>query len=158
MKKLILSILGILTITTAFSQTTLKVGNDTLMCFTKTQLNFIVKDIVGKTYNDSILKEANNQLLMYETNLNVCKAGLDSNNITISEYKKLVNIYKKDSVVVSEKVVLLKKNNIDLETVVTEQGKTINKNERTIKFLKKITVFAVPTSLVSIALILIMLF
>lgn len=128
------------------------------MCFTKTQLNFIVKDIVGKTYNDSILKEANNQLLMYETNLNVCKAGLDSNNITISEYKKLVNIYKKDSVVVSEKVVLLKKNNIDLETVVTEQAKTITKNERTIKFLKKITVFTVPTSLVSIALILIILF
>lgn len=158
MKKLILSILGILTITTAFSQTTLKLGNDTLMCFTKTQLNFIVKDIVGKTYNDSILKEANNQLLMYETNLNVCKAGLDSNNITISEYKKLVNIYKKDSVVVSEKVVLLKKNNIDLETVVTEQAKTITKNERTIKFLKKITVFTVPTSLVSIALILIILF
>lgn len=153
MKKLILLIVGVLITTTVFSQTTLKINNDTVMCFSKKELNFIVKDIVAKKYNDSILKETNNQLHLYSINLNVCENALDSTKTTINEYKKLVDIYKEDSVVNVSKIKLLNRNNDDLSIIINDKNRVITKQEKKIKVLRKVNTVSISALIIAVIII-----
>ncbi len=146
-------IVGVLITTTVFSQTTLKINNDTVMCFSKKELNFIVKDIVAKKYNDSILKETNNQLHLYSINLNVCENALDSTKTTINEYKKLVDIYKEDSVVNVSKIKLLNRNNDDLSIIINDKNRVITKQEKKIKVLRKVNTVSISALIIAVIII-----
>jgi hypothetical protein len=123
------------------------------MCFTKSELNFIVKDIVAKKYNDSILKETNNQLYLYSINLNVCENALDSTKTTINEYKKLVDIYKEDSVVNVSKIKLLNRNNDDLSIIINDKNRVITKQEKKIKVLRKVNTVSISALIIAVIII-----
>jgi hypothetical protein len=123
------------------------------MCFNKTQLNFIVKDIISKQYNDSILLEKNNLISLYNMNLDVCKNTLLTDSLVITEYKTLVQTYKKDSVVVGKKIVLLENNNKDLKTVIVQKDKDLVNSEKKIKRLKLFNKVTVVVSLLFVILI-----
>ena len=153
MKKLILLIVGVLVITTAFSQSILKINNDTVMCFNKKELSLLVKDIVAKKYNDSILKETNNQLYLYSTNLNTCVNALDSTKLTINEYKKLVDFYKEDSTIQTSKIKLLNRNNDDLYIMINEKNRVIAKQEKKIKVLKKVSTVSISALIIAVIII-----
>lgn len=140
-------------ITTAFSQSILKINNDTVMCFNKKESSLLVKDIVAKKYNDSILKETNNQLYLYSTNLNTCVNALDSTKLTINEYKKLVDVYKEDSTVQTSKIKLLNRNNDDLYIMINDKNRVITKQEKKIKVLKKVSTVSISALIITVIII-----
>lgn len=126
------------------------------MCFNKNELNFLVKDIVAKKYNDSILKETNNQLYLYSMNLDVCESTLDSTKLTINEYKKLVDVYKEDSTVQTSKIKLLNRNNDDLYIMINEKNRVIVKQEKKIKVLKKVSTVSVSALIIAVIIIILL--
>lgn len=126
------------------------------MCFNKSELNFLVKDIVAKKYNDSILKETNNQLYLYSMNLDVCESTLDSTKLTINEYKKLVDVYKEDSTVQTSKIKLLNRNNDDLYIMINEKNRVIVKQEKKIKVLKKVSTASISALIIAVIIIILL--
>lgn len=123
------------------------------MCFNKKELSLLVKDIVAKKYNDSILKETNNQLYLYSTNLNTCVNTLDSTKLTINEYKKLVDVYKEDSTVQTSKIKLLNRNNDDLYIMINDKNRVIVKQEKKIKVLKKVSTVSISALIIAVIII-----
>ncbi len=126
------------------------------MCFTKSELNFIVKDIVAKKYNDSILKETNNQLYLYSMNLEGCENIVDSTKLTIEKYKNLVDVYKEDSAVHVSKIKLLNRNNDDLYIMINEKNRVIVKQEKKIKVLKKVSTVSVTALIIAVIIIILL--
>lgn len=127
-----------------------------MMCFTKSELNFIVKDIVAKKYNDSILKETNNQLYLYSMNLEGCENIVDSTKLTIEKYKTLVNTYKEDSTVHVSKIKLLDRNNDDLYIMINDKNRVIVKQEKKIKVLKKVRTVSVTALIIAVIIIILL--
>ena len=123
------------------------------MCFNKKESSLLVKDIVAKKYNDSILKETNNQLYLYSTNLNTCVNALDSTKLTINEYKKLVDVYKEDSTVQTSKIKLLNRNNDDLYIMINDKNRVITKQEKKIKVLKKVSTVSISALIITVIII-----
>jgi hypothetical protein len=159
MKKLTLSIIGVLITTVVFSQTILTIvnKNDTLMCFNKNQLKSIVTDLESSKYNDMMISEYTSQIEIFKTNLNTCKLLIENDSVQITKYVKLVDVYKKDSVVKTEEIRLLKLNQADQKTIINNTNVLLSEAESKRKFWKTIAyttgTYSVVSTIILIAIL-----
>jgi hypothetical protein len=159
MKKLTLSIIGVLITTVVFSQTILTIvnKNDTLMCFNKNQLKSIVTDLESSKYNDMMISEYTSQIEIFKTDLNTCKLLIENDSVQITKYVKLVDVYKKDSVVKTEEIRLLKLNQADQKTIINNTNVLLSEAESKRKFWKTIAyttgTYSVVSTIILIAIL-----
>jgi hypothetical protein len=127
------------------------------MCFNKNQLKSIVTDLESSKYNDMMISEYTSQIEIFKTNLNTCKLLIENDSVQITKYVKLVDVYKKDSVVKTEEIRLLKRNQADQKTIINNTNVLLSEAESKRKFWKTIAyttgTYSVVSTIILIAIL-----
>jgi hypothetical protein len=127
------------------------------MCFNKNQLKSIVTDLESSKYNDMMISEYTSQIEIFKTDLNTCKLLIVNDSVQITKYVKLVDVYKKDSVVKTEEIRLLKLNQADQKTIINNTNVLLSEAESKRKFWKTIAyttgTYSVVSTIILIAIL-----
>jgi hypothetical protein len=127
------------------------------MCFNKNQLKSIVTDLESSKYNDMMISEYTSQIEIFKTDLNTCKLLIENDSVQITKYVKLVDVYKKDSVVKTEEIRLLKRNQADQKTIINNTNVLLSEAESKRKFWKTIAyttgTYSVVSTIILIAIL-----
>jgi hypothetical protein len=127
------------------------------MCFNKNQLKSIVTDLESSKYNDMMISEYTSQIEIFKTDLNTCKLLIENDSVQITKYVKLVDVYKKDSVVKTEEIRLLKLNQADQKTIINNTNVLLSEAESKRKFWKTIAyttgTYSVVSTIILIAIL-----
>jgi hypothetical protein len=127
------------------------------MCFNKNQLKSIVTDVESSKYNDMMISEYTSQIEIFKTDLNTCKLLIVNDSVQITKYVKLVDVYKKDSVVKTEEIRLLKLNQADQKTIINNTNVLLSEAESKRKFWKTIAyttgTYSVVSTIILIAIL-----